>query len=235
MKKTSTTERERGALERKILSIPNKIKGIKVIDKPSLDRAHAALVYIKGIRRDIGLFCDPNIRRLHEAHKEALAQKKHFEKPLIEAEGYISPQIASYLAKLEQIRRAAEEKARFEREAAERKAREKEEARIQAAREAEKRGELEKAQKILDRTPIQAPFVPKTVVPPKEKLQGVSTRRDWKWEPEDPEGFEGIPREWMRLVPHNEKISAYVKEMKEKAKIPGIRIFFKDTTVTRFD
>lgn len=217
-------------LEKKVFSLPEKVKEIVVIDKSSLDRAHQALLYIKKVRKEISDFCDDNIRRLHEAHKEALAQKKKFEQPLIEAEAYLSPQISSYLAKLEQIRKAAEDKARREREEAERRAREEEEARLEAAIKAEEEGKLEEAEKILDREPIQDPLTPETVVPFKEKLKGLSVRKNWLWELED---VEKVPEEWKISILDTDKITRYVKTIKEKATIPGIRIFSKDTIIQR--
>lgn len=228
MNQTSLIEREK--LKGKVSGLLEMVKQIQVKDKASLERAHKALVYIKGVREEINAFCNPNIQRLHEAHKEALAQKRVFERSSIEAENYIKPQVASYLAKLESLRREAEEKARREKEEVERKAREEEQVRVRAAMEAEEKGNVEEAKKILDQTPTQAPFVPQTVVPPKEKIQGLSIRKDWKWEVED---IDKVPNEYLCLVPDSEKITAYVKAMKEKAKIPGIRIFSKDTTVTR--
>lgn len=231
MIKTKGTELAR--LEAEVFGLPERMKKIRVVDKESLNLAHQEKIYIKKVRKQIADFCDPNINRLHVAHKEAVAQKRTFEQPLIEAENYIDPQIASYLAKLEQIRRAAEEKVRREREEAARKAREEEEARIEAAIKAEEKGDLEEAEKILDREPIKEPPAQQTFIPPKEKLKGLSTRKIWKWKPEDPVGFEGIPREWMILVPHVEKIDAYVKEMKEKAKIKGIIVYSKDIVSQR--
>ena len=233
MNETTSLSVELQKIKGKLLSLPDLVKKIIVKDKTSLDHAQKALLYIKSVRRDIGNFCDPNINRLYVAHKEALAQKRTFEQPLKEAENYINPQIALYLDKLEEIRRAAVEKARLEKEAALRKIQEEEDARLAEALEAEERGKLEEAEKILEREPIQDPLTQQTVVPFKEKLRGLSVRKTWKWEPEDPVGFEGIPREWMILVPHKEKIDAYVREMKEKAKIKGIRIFSKDTVSQR--
>ena len=235
MKETTSLSVELQKIKGKLLSLPDLVKKIIVKDKTSLDHAHKALMYIKSVRRDINNFCDPNISRLYCAHREALAQKKTFERPLIEAEDYINPQIASYLAELERIRRVAEEKARLEREAALRKVQEEEDARLAEALEAEEKGRHEEADKILDQAPIQAPPMPQTFVPSKKKLKGLYVRKDWHWEPKDPVGFEGISKEWMILVPHKEKIDAYVKEMKEKAEIEGIRIFSKDTTIQRLD
>lgn len=232
MIKTKGTELAK--LEAEVFGLPERMKKIRVVDKESLNLAHQEKIYIKKVRKQIADFCDPNINRLHVAHKEAVAQKRAFEHPLIEAENYIDPQIASYLAKLEQIRRAAEEKVRREREEAARKAKEEEDARLEAALKAEEKGNEEEAEAILDHyDPIQEPPTQQTFVPPKEKLRGLSVRKTWKWEPEDPLGFEGIPREWMILVPHKEKIDAYVREMKERAKIKGIKIFSKDAVSQR--
>lgn len=204
-----------------------------VVDGPrSLERAHKELVYIKGVRRQINDFCDPNINRLHVAHKESLAQKRVFERGAKEAENHLNPQIASYLRKQEEIRRAAEREAERAREEAEKRAKEEEDARLEKALAAQEEGRLEEAEKILDQEPVQD-TLPEIVIPPKEKVRGLYVRKDWYWEPEDKEDFEGIPREWMRLVPYKERIDSYVKEMKEKAKIEGIRIFSKDITIQR--
>lgn len=107
-------------LESKALSLPGIVRKIEVKDDESLKRANQALVYIKSVRKEINSFCDKNIKRLNEAHKEALAQKKSFEQPLIEAEKIIKPGIASYMAKLEQERKEEElkEKQKLEAETA---------------------------------------------------------------------------------------------------------------------
>lgn len=229
MIKTKGTELAR--LEAEVFSLPEKMKGIEVKDKPSLEHAHKALIYSKGVRKKINDFCDPNINRLHVAHKEALAQKKKFEEPFIEFENYINPQIASYLVKLEQIRREAEEKARREKEEAERKVKEEEETRLAKAIEEEEKGNIEEAEKILDREPpVQDPLTQKTIVPFKTKLKGLSTRTDWLWELID---FEKVPDEWKKLVLDEAKINAAVKAAKEKAKIEGIRIYSKTITIQR--
>ena len=214
-----------------VFGLLERVKKIVVKDKSSLNQAHEALIYIKGIRKQINDFCDPNINRLNLAHKEAILQKKAFQRSAVEAEEYINPQIASYLVKQEQIRKAAEEKARREREEAERKIKEEEEARLEAAIKAEEKGDLEEAEKILDREPpVQDPLTQKTIVPFKVKLQGLSTRTDWKWEEEN---FKEVPDKFKCLVLDKEKINDHVKALKEKAKIPGIRIYPKTITIQR--
>jgi len=88
------------------------------------------LLLIKNKQKEINSVFDPMIQKAHEAYKEAISQKKKFENPLREAEGYLN-QIAPYLkAEKERIRREAELKAQREREEAERKAREEEERKL---------------------------------------------------------------------------------------------------------
>lgn len=213
-----------------VFGLLERVKKIVVRDKSSLNQAHEALIYIKGIRKQIDDFCDPNIGRLHMAHKEAILQKKAFQRSAVEAEDYIKPQISSYLVKLEQIRKVAEEKARREREEAERKAKEEEEARLEAAIKAEEKGDLEEAEKILDREPIQDPLTQKTIVPFKTKLQGLSTRTDWLWELVN---FAEVPDEWKTIILAAAKITDHVKATRGTAKIPGIRIYSKTITIQR--
>jgi len=70
--------------------------------------------------------------RAHEAHKEALNQKKRAAEPLLEAERILKEGIADYQAELERRRREEEDRLR-------------EEARLAAAIAAEKEGEKELA------------------------------------------------------------------------------------------
>ncbi len=224
------------ALEKKVNSLPAQARLIVVKDKASLDRGHLALVYIKGLRKEINEHCDPLINSANETHKKTLAQKRIFMAPVIEAEGYLNPQIGSYLGELERIRLEAEEKTRLEKEVAAKKIKDEEDERLKAALKAEEEGKPEEAEKILDREPVQPihdALTQQAAVPFKTRLQGLHVRKNWKWEPKDPVDFFGIPVNWMKYVPDVEKIDAYVKEHQEKADILGIRIYSKDTVIQR--
>lgn len=209
-------------LEKRALSLPEKAKAIIVNDDWSLSRANKVLVYIKGIRKEISDFCDPNIDRLHKAHKEALAQKKKFEQPLIEAEGYIKTQIASYMAELERKRREAEEAARKAEE--ERKRLEDEKLRL--AIEAEEKGESQKAEEILNEKIPETKPIP---IIEKPKLEGVSIRKIPKWRVTDEKL---IPREFMMI--DSAKITNLVRATKGEIGIPGIEIYFEDSVASRY-
>lgn len=197
-------------LEKKTTNLPEKAKEIVVKDDPTLNRANKALLYIKGIRKEINDACDPLIKKTHEAHKEAVAQKKRFEKPLVEAEKYIKQQIAGYVAEIDRKRLEAELEERKRQEAIRKE---------QLAIESTDKEELSD-QEMPDFTPVA------TVSKP--QLEGVSIRKDWRWEIVDPLK---IPREYLTIDPI--AISQEVNRSKEKTNIPGIRVFQKDTVSVR--
>lgn len=99
-------------LEHKILPFPEIVKKIVVTNGTSLSKANSALVYIKGLRSQIAKAFDPIIEKARLVPKIALEQKRKTEQPLVEAEQYIKPQIASYMAKLERERYETERKQR---------------------------------------------------------------------------------------------------------------------------
>lgn len=66
--------------------------------------------------------------------------------------------------------------------------------------------------------PVEAP----------QKLAGISTRKDWDFEIINPAL---IPIEYM--IVDEKKIRGVVKALKEQAKIPGVRVFSKDTMAVR--
>src|SRR5690606_19711824 len=98
------------AVETKALSVPDQAKLIQITDDESFQKAGVLLLSIKDIRKEIDRTFDPIVKKAHEAHKEAVAQKKRVEAPLVEAEGIIKPRILKY--QQEQERKRREEEAR---------------------------------------------------------------------------------------------------------------------------
>lgn len=208
-------------LEKKALSLPEKVKAIEVRDNSSLERANKALIFIKAVRKEISDFCDPNIKRLHEAHKEALVQKKKFEKPLIEAEGYIKSQISSYIAEIERKRREAEEAVRK----AEEERKRIEEEKLRAVIEAEENGDNQRAEEILnEEIPEDKPIL----IQPKPKLEGISIRKIPKWKIINEKL---IPKEFMMV--DSAKITSLVRTTKGEIRIPGIEVYFESSVASR--
>jgi len=99
-------------LEEKTLPFPEIVKKIVVKDGESLSKANNALVYIKGLRSKIKEAFDPIIKKAKLVHQVAIDQMRKTERPLVEAEQYIKPQISSYMAELERERQKAAQKER---------------------------------------------------------------------------------------------------------------------------
>lgn len=190
-------------VEQKALSVPEKARSIEIKDNESYIRAGELLKAIKDIRKEIDETFDPIVKKAHEAHKEAVSQKKKAEAPLVEAEGIIKPKIASYQDEQERIR--LEEERRLQEEAQ----KQLEEAQLDEAVELERSGQVEEAQAVLQE-PIQAP----TIVLPKTtpKVEGVSSRKVWRYRVKNPLH---VKREY--LILDEKKIGALVRQLGPQA------------------
>jgi len=166
------------------------------------------------LREKIGETFDPIIDKAHKAHKEAIAQKKKTEAPLVEAEKIIKPKMGKYREQQERERQAEIRR----QEEIVRKAME--EQQIQDAVEAEMSGNKEEAEAILndDLIPVPAPKVEKPMKP-----DGIAFRENWTFEIVD---ANKIPRNY--LIPNEKLIGSTVRLMKDKVAaektIPGIRV-----------
>lgn len=134
-------------------------KDFKITNPEQFTKAGEMLKSIKGIMKQIADTFDPIIKKAHEAHKEAVAQRKKHEEPLQQAEGIYKQAMLTYQNEQERIRR--EQQARLE-EAA-RKEREKLEKQAETALA---KGKTEKAAELQTRaatvaTPVVAISTPK--------------------------------------------------------------------------
>src|SRR4030042_1491544 len=109
-----STENLITAISSEALTYPEKAKEIKIRDQLSLDTANAFLRGIKGLLSKIADTFDPIIKQAHEAHKQAIDQRKKHEEPLLQAERIIKTGMGPYLAEQDRIRREAEGKAKRE-------------------------------------------------------------------------------------------------------------------------
>lgn len=196
------------------LTVPEKAQAIIIRSNDDFIKAGEILTAIKSLRKEIDATFDPIIKKAFEAHKEAVAQKKKVDAPLVEAEGIVKPRMAAWNAEQERIRREEEERLR------EIARKEEEERRLKEAIDAEKSGNKEEAEAILE-TPIEPPpvVIPKTT----PKVPGVSFTKQWKFRITDPNK---IPREY--LTPDEGKIGGVVRALKDKANIPGVEVYTVD-------
>jgi len=210
------------ALSSEALTYPAKAKEIKVRDQVSLDTANAFLRGVKGLLGKIADTFDPIIKQAHEAHRQAIEQKKKHENPLIQAELIIKTEIGRYLTEQARIRQAAVDKARREAAEAERRRLEA----MQAAIDAENAGKAEEAEKHFEEA--IAIEVPKPVIPPAAKAEGTHLRKETKWRVID---FAAVPREFLAL--DRARVEQVFRIQREKMSIPGIEVYFDETVVSR--
>jgi len=209
-----TETQETQTVEQRALTVPEQARAIKVVDAMSYTKAGEILITIKGLRKEIDETFDPIIKKAHEAHKEAIDQKKKVDAPLVEAENIIKPALATYDREQERLRKAEEERQREIARKAE------EERRLQEALQAEKEGKREEAQAIIEEPVYVPPVVIERTTP---KVSGISMQKVWKFRVVDQAQ---IPREYM--VPDLVKIGGVARATKGSIQIPGVEIYSED-------
>jgi hypothetical protein len=165
----------------------------------------------KELKAEIAKDLDPLINTLHESHKKALAMKKNALDPWEKAEAAIEAIMRPYVAA--KLLKEKKEKEQKEREAQEKA---KEDQRL-AALEAEIDGLSEEAE-LINTLPAIAPKV--KVESTAKQVEGVGIKQPWTWKITN-EAL--IPDEYWVL--DKQKISATVREQKEKTNIGGIEVF----------
>ena len=198
-------------LESMALSVPEKAKQVKIVSNETYVKAGEILVEIKGLRKQINATFDPIIDKAHQAHKEAVAQKRKADAPLVVAEGIIKPALARWDMEQERIRRAEETRLQ------ELARKQEEDCRLQEAVDIERTGDKKLADEILA-TPVEvAPVIVAKTVP---KVAGISFTERWTFRVVNPAL---VPSEFKML--DTAKIGQYARAMKSAGRIPGIEIY----------
>jgi hypothetical protein len=175
-------------------------RALAVVDVPSFGLAGTYRQTLKAYMDTVAEAFDPNIKRWHEGHKAALAQKASYYRPAEEAYGVLGANMAEYDRAQEEVRRIAAAMAERERVIAEVKAmaeaeaerrrleREAEDRLLEAALAAQEAGDGESATRILEQ-PVEpvyvAPtpaYVPPAAVPERPVAAGTSFRESWTGE-----------------------------------------------------
>jgi hypothetical protein len=160
-------------LQNQALSIPEQARILTIQTPDQYIAAGELLKSIKLLRAEIDQTFDPIISAAYAAHKEAVAQKKKVDAPLLEAEGIIKPRVAAYLSEQERLRR--EEELRLQKQAQE----EEERRQVENAAILDDLGETEAANQLLDETVIAPPVVLPKLTP---KVSGISTSQRYSAE-----------------------------------------------------
>lgn len=200
-------------------SLTQEISNLEVIDTITYARAGQIVVALKDLKKHIQDYFRPMKDKAYKAWKEICDAEKAELSKIEPLEKKLSGQMVAW--QMEQERKRREEQARIEEEMRKRE----EELRLKAAEELEKQGKTEEAESLLE-APISIPQVKVEAEIP--KVEGMTTREEWTFEIIDESQ---IPREF--LIPDEKKIRAYVKAMKERAVIPGIKVFKSAIIVKR--
>lgn len=214
---------------RAIVKVQRLAKDIVIADQAGLTEANDILVNTKALRQQIDAEFDPGIRQAHDHHKHLVEQKRRFTAPLIEAEEVLKPKIRNYLQEQDRVRLEAQRAAELARRKVE----------VEAYKTSDKahklinKGELEKADKVVEAgaAKIEAIQAAVPVIPEKAEAPGTSLRQIWTFEIVDEAKLKAEAPEF--TVPDLVKIRGYARAMKDQGKIPGVRIYAETTVATK--
>ena len=205
---TELTVRQKNEME----VIVSNANNLKINNDDDQQRALEVLPSIQEKLKLINETFDPIVKKAHEAHKEALKQKKTHADPLENAKRIIGRKVGAYQQEQE---RKAEEKRRLEQAELQKRA---EEEALQAAEELESVGDTEAAEMVLE-TPVVAQAAPVKEAP---KVSGIAVKKTWKFRVKNPNL---IPREYLTI--DEKKIGGIVRAMKDQTNIPGVEVYFE--------
>lgn len=207
-------------LELRANAWPDRARAIVIADDRTFIAAGELVNEIKSLRKEIDSTFDPIIQKAHEAHREALAQKKRHEAPLAEAELIIKKSLNVY--RTEQERKADDERRRLEDEARKRE----EERRLEEAQELQDAGDIQAAEEVISE-PIAPP--PVRVAPPTPKVAGVQFRETWTFAVENlhqlVQHVAAHPEDLNLLQANTTAIRQMVNARKTACRIPGVRVW----------
>jgi len=187
-----------------------------VTDNPSNEKATNFLKNLKILQKEISAELRPGIEKAHETHRHLVSQEKRLLSPLQEAEKSIKRKVSEFLVKMENDRLEAQRKAQAK---ADKEERDRKEELERQAKAHEAKGNTEKAEE--RREQAEETFIPAPIVENKvEKQEGVSTTFNWKFEIMD---VSKVPFKY--LIPNEKMIGQVVRAEKDKALIPGVRIY----------
>jgi hypothetical protein len=209
------------AIQKQVLEIQQATKVLTIRNADDYKVAGEMSNAISQLRKQIDATFDPIIAKAHEAHKEAIAQKRKFSLPLEMDQRLIDGKLMAWSRQQEEIRRRKEAEL-----AAELKKKQEDEALAQAE-ELERQGSPELAETVLQQQ-VEAP-APVVALPTETpRIAGFAKRTIWRFRIVNPEL---VPREY--LSPDELKIGGVVRSLKGATKIPGVQVYEEDAAIHR--
>lgn len=208
-------------VEKLVPQVVTQGQGITVRDADDYEMACTFLQLVATRKKQVEEAFDPIVRKAHETHKEAVAQKKKFMDPLLLAEADVKLKVGRWRQD-EEIKRQAEER-RLQAEERKRL----EEVAMTTAAHLEASGEHDLAEMAIQEA-VNAPapvVILETMVP---KIANIAGRKNWKFRVTDPLK---VPREY--LIVNESAIGAVVRAQKDLTKIPGVETYCDDSVSVR--
>lgn len=191
--------------------LPERASLISVHSQATLLRANEFVKLVKTMMKEYDNAFDDVIAGLRELKKKAVNKKKEYYEPLVKAEAIAKAEINRYLDVLEEKEIAARKKLAEEAEE-----------RFSKARDLEAAGKPEAAEALREEETTVAP------IPDAPKIEGSHRKELW-----DAEVIDESKLLRKHLMPDLVAIKKEAREMKEKANIPGVRVFKKKIFATR--
>jgi len=158
-------------LESRALTWPEQATALTITDADSYAHAADQLLVIKELRKEIAETFGPIIKKAHEAHQEALGQRRKVEEPLEVAERTIKGTMGAWQREQERLQRIAQAEAEAE-------ARRQEDERRQAeALALEEAGETAAAERVIEAPVFTPPPVVRSAAP---AVSGIQVKKTWK-------------------------------------------------------
>ena len=161
---TPTTVMERNEIEEKALSVPDQAKALTVTTNEQYAEGEALLMLCKVLETEVHETFDGIVEKAHQAHKEAVAQRKKYLDPIEDGRRILKGKMIAYQS--EQERKQREEQARLEAEARKRA----EDEALALAAQAEAEGDKETAEAIIAEPVQVAPVVAPKIAPQASRL-----------------------------------------------------------------
>jgi len=194
-----------------------------VHDQPSLDKANAFTLVMKGLISDVKDTFKPIKQKIDASKNETLEKERGFLGPLNKAKGTADLKIITYIEDLKEKKREAEKKAQ-----------EAETARLKAVQLAmkeaevlEEKGHEKEAREMRDRVPEFKP----TAIPEIPKLKGAHLRENWKFKVTDLKLL--IKMRPDLIMADKVEIGKLVRIHKEKTDIPGVEVWNESSLPTK--
>lgn len=199
-------------LEPKVRNLEAVSGTFEILNSEGYEQAGRLLVTVKEAKKEVEATRFEMTRPLDESKSAIMAFFKPFTSRLMGVEDRINSAIGAYKRKGEAER--VERQRKLDQEAA------KERANLEArAQRAEASGKAEKAEALREQSQS---VVTAVAASEPTKLAGIAEREVWQYEITN-ESL--LPRE--HLMPNEKSIGAVVRALKDKAVIPGVRIFSK--------